>query len=119
MRQSLCALAAALSVVVLGGCAAKQFSAMPMTQPDDDQLTCTQIQDQIAKNEQAAKILVKKDKNVESGNAAKTVLSATPFIGILSAMAIDLSNEEQVKARAIIDRNERLTYLKKQKGCTQ
>ncbi len=89
-----------------------------MAQPGDEQLTCEQLQREIAANELVAKDFVKKDKAVENGNAAKTVLSATPFIGILSAMAVDLSNEEQVKARAIIDRNERLVFLSKQKGCT-
>lgn len=118
MQRGIQILAAAVCAAVAAGCAAKQYTAMPMTQPGDDQLTCSQLQQQIADNEKAAGVLVKKDKAVEDGNAAKTVLSATPFIGILSAMAVDLSNEEQVKARAIIDRNERLTYLAKQKGCT-
>jgi hypothetical protein len=31
----------------------------------------------------------------------------------------DLSNEEQVKARALADRIERLQYLAKQKGCRE
>ena len=38
--------------------------------------------------------------------------------GILVAATTDLSNQDQVKARALADRNERLAYLAKQKGCT-
>lgn len=90
-----------------------------MAQPGDEQLSCAELDHQIQINEAAAKDFIKKDKQVENGNTAKTVLSATPFIGILSAMAIDLSNVEQIKARAILDRNEQLTFLKKQKGCSQ
>jgi len=89
-----------------------------MSQPGDEQLSCQQIDQQIQANEASAKGLVQKDKDVENNNTTKVVMSATPFIGILSAMAIDLSNEEQIKARAILDRNERLTYLRKQKGCS-
>ena len=106
-------------VVGLCGCAAKPVTPVQMSQPGDEQLSCTELDQQIQVNEAAAKDFIKKDKQVANGNAAKTVMSATPFIGILSAMTVDLSNVEQIKARAILDRNERLTYLKKQRGCSQ
>jgi hypothetical protein len=119
MRRSSHVLFVVACAVVLCGCAAKPVTPVQMAQPGDEQLSCAELNQQIQVNEAAAKDFLKKDKQVENGNAAKTVMSATPFIGILSAMAVDLSNVEQIKARAILDRNERLTYLKKQKGCSQ
>lgn len=118
MGRLLQALAVGFCAAALSACAAKQYAAVPMEQPGDEQLTCVQLKDQIAANEKAAAEFVKKDKNVENKNVAKGVASVVPVIGILSALSTDLSNEEQVKARSIIDRNERLTFLSKQKGCS-
>jgi hypothetical protein len=109
-------LAAALC---LCGCAAKQFRAMPITAAGDEQLSCSELQQQMDINAAAEAQLIHKDKQVEAGNTAKTIASATPFVGPLIAGTMDLSNEEQVKARALADRNERLAYLAKQKGCVK
>ena len=85
-----------------------------MTQAGDDQLSCAELHDQIAANQASASDLLHKDKEVENGNAAKIVAGAVVAPLSLSA---DFSNEEQVKARALIDRNEKLTYLLQKKGC--
>ena len=45
------------------------------------------------------------------GNVAKGLGSAIPYLGLLIAGSTDLSNEEQIEARALIDRDERLQYL--------
>jgi hypothetical protein len=108
-----------VAALCLGGCAAKQFAEIPISQPGDDQLSCSDIRKEIDANATAQAVFVHKDKQVEAGNTAKTVASATPFVGPLIAGTMDLSNEEQVKARALADRNERLSYLAKQKGCVK
>ena len=89
-----------------------------MEQPGDDSLTCPAIQQQIADNNAASAKYRKADKDVEAGNVAKGVATAVPYVGLLAAGSTDLSNEEQVQARALADRNERLGYLVKQKNCS-
>lgn len=105
-------------MLCLGGCAAREFTPVAMSQAGDADLSCTDLKKQIADNTAAEAVYRRKDKNVEAGNTAKTVASATPFVGLLIAGTMDLSNEEQVKARALADRDEQLAYLAKQRGCT-
>lgn len=88
-----------------------------MTQPGDENLDCPTLKQQIEANRAAAEYFVRKDKQVENQNTAKVVGGAIPFIGILIASSTDLSNEEQIKGRALVDRDEQLTFLAKQKGC--
>ena len=102
----------------LCGCAARSFTSIPMVQPGDDALTCSDVKRQIADNIVAIGAFQRKDKQVENANIAKGVGSAIPYVGILVGASSDLSNEEQVNARALADRNERLENLAKQKGCT-
>jgi hypothetical protein len=106
------------AVLCLSACAARPVSEIAISQPGDDQLSCDAIKQQMADNSAQEATYVRKDKDVENGNTAKAVASATPFVGPLIALSTDLSNAEQVKARALADRNERLAYLAKQKGCT-
>lgn len=90
-----------------------------MSQPGDENIDCPELKQQIADNRAAAAKYVRKDKQVENGNTAKTLGGAIPGLGILLVASMDLSNEEQVKARALIDRDERLTSLAKRKGCEE
>lgn len=89
-----------------------------MVQPGDEALSCSDLNKQIADNAAAVAAFQHQDKDVENGNIARGVGSAIPYVGIVVAASTDLSNEEQVKARALADRNERLANLAKQKGCT-
>ena len=89
-----------------------------MTQPGDDALGCADLEKQIADNNVAIAAYQRRDKQVENGNVAKGVGAAIPYVGILVAASSNLSNEEQVNARALSDRNERLSNLAKQKVCT-
>lgn len=106
-------------VLLLCGCAARQVTPIAMSQPGDDALTCDTLSSQIAANDIAEADYRKQDKQVENGNIAKGIGSATPFVGPIIAGSTDLSNEEQVKARSLADRNEQLKYLAKQKGCVK
>lgn len=103
----------------LCGCAAKPVTPVQMAQPGDESLGCPELRRQIAENRSEAQKYFRKDKNVENGNTAKTVGSAIPGLGILLAASIDLSNVEQIKARAMVDRDERLTFLARQKNCAE
>lgn len=108
-----------LAVLLLGGCATHDYTPVAITQAGDSELSCPAIAQQIADNNTAEGAFIRKDKNAEAGNVVKTVGTAIPYVGILVGATMDLSNEDQVKARALADRNEHLAYLAKQKGCTQ
>jgi hypothetical protein len=101
----------------LSGCAARQVTPVRMTQAGDEALDCAALSHQIQENRGAAAALLQKDKQVESTNTAKVVAGALPYVGPLFTASTDLSNEEQVKARAISDRNDWLLYLARKKGC--
>jgi hypothetical protein len=88
-----------------------------MAQPGDESLDCAALNREIAKNAAAAQDFMNRDHKVEQANAAKTVGSAIPYLGVLVMMSTDLSNKEQVEARALVDRDERLELLAKQKNC--
>jgi hypothetical protein len=101
----------------LAGCAAREVTPVAMSQPGDEALSCDALKAQIAANGADEVRYRIKDRQVENGNAVRTVGSAVPFVGPLIAGSSDFSNEEQVKARALADRNEQLNYLAKRKGC--
>jgi len=101
----------------LCACAPKMITPVRMSQPGDETLTCAQIHQQSVDNQYAARNFLKQDKTVESANTAKVIGSALPYIGILILASGDLSNEEQIRARALIDRDDQLTFLAKQKNC--
>lgn len=88
-----------------------------MVQPGDESLDCPALKQQIEANRAAAEDFVRRDKQVEDQNTAKVAAGVIPFVGILISSSTDLSNEEQIKGRALVDRDERLTFLAKQKGC--
>ena len=92
---------------------------MPMEQPGDDALSCPQITQQMADNTAAEGKFARDDRQIQNGNTAKVVGGAVPFVGPLIVGSVDLSNEEQVKLRALSDRNEHLAFIAKQKGCSQ
>jgi hypothetical protein len=92
-----------------------------MSQAGDDQLDCPALIEQIKANRSAAEAFLHGKRMVEGGNVAKLVAGAIfmPIGLLLPLIATDLSNEEQVKARSITDRNEWLLYLARSKGCTE
>jgi hypothetical protein len=91
-----------------------------MTQVGDDQLSCPMVIEQIKANQSAAAEFLRRNKLVEGENTAKVVVGGLLApIGLLLAASADMSNEDQVKARSLIDRNERLVFLAKSKGCTE
>ena len=106
-------------LICLTGCAAKNVVPVQMTQSGDESLDCAALSKQIAANQAAAADFVHKNHQVEQANVAKGIGGAIPYVGILIMLSSDLSNQEQIKARALIDRDEQLGFLAKQRGCTQ
>lgn len=96
-------------------CAARQVTPVSMTQPTDDRLACPEIDQEIKSNQTAAAELLQRNREVNQANAAKVVASVV-LTGWM-ALTIDLSNEEQIKMRALADRNEALALLKTKKRC--
>jgi hypothetical protein len=107
------------SAVWLTGCAARDVTPVAMTQVGDDQLGCPALIEQLKANRLAADKFLREDKAVEAGNVAKGVTGAIfAPIGLLLILATtDLSNEEQIKARSLADRNEQLIFLARSKDC--
>ncbi len=90
-----------------------------MSQPGDQDLGCPALNQQIADNTAAAQKFLKRDHQVTEANIAKQVGGAIPIAGLLLIASTDLSNKEQVEARALADRDENLQFLAKQKNCTE
>jgi len=107
---AVCALALSLAA-----CAARQVTPVAMTQPTDDRLTCSAIDQEMKSNQAAAAELLQKNNEVDQANVAKVVASVVLSGWI--AFTVDLSNEEKIKMRALADRNEALALLKTKKGC--
>jgi hypothetical protein len=103
----------------LGGCAAQTVTPVAMVQPGDDQLGCRAIIEQLKANRADADEFLRKNKQVEQDNTAKIVVGSVLPVGLLLMASVDLSNSEQIKARAIIDRNQQLEFMAKQRGCTE
>jgi len=116
---SFCAAVRLAAVITLAwpllSCAARQVTPVAMTQPTDDRLTCSQIDQEMKSNQAAAAVLLQQNKEVDQANAAKVVASVVLSGWI--ALTIDLSNVEKIKMRALADRNEALALLKKAKRC--
>jgi hypothetical protein len=114
-RSTIRTLSSTAVVLCLAACAPQAVTPVVISQSTDDQLTCAEIDQQIKSNQLAAAELLHKNKAVQEANTAKVVASAV-FSGWI-ALSVDLSHEEQIRMRALSDRNEELLRLKKQKKC--
>src|SRR5580693_1963147 len=91
-------LAAGLALCV-AACAAQPVTPIAISQSADDQLTCSELDQQIKSNQLAAVELLKKNKEVEQTNGAK--VAASVVFSAWLAFSIDLSHEEQIKMRSL------------------
>lgn len=105
----------------LAGCGGnpRAYTPVAMSQAGDDQLPCAELNSQLDANSKAASDLLRQHGVTETKNTTKGVASVVLLgpIGFLILSSVDMSGEDQVKARALIDRNERLTRLVKAKTC--
>ena len=104
-------------MTLLAACAARDVTPMRLSQDGDAALGCAEISRQMRDNRTAAAKFLKDDRLVEQRNTALTVIGFLPWAGLLTATMTNLSNQDQIRARALIDREERLIYLAKQKEC--
>src|SRR5258706_4309323 len=103
----------------LSACAAREVTPVAMSQAGDENLNCADLSHQLSANQSDIQTFVRKDKRVMDDNVAKNVAGAAiPWVGLLLIASTDLSNVEQIRARALIDRNQQLNFLAKQKGCS-
>jgi hypothetical protein len=101
--------------VCLASCAETQtVQPVSMSQQGDEALSCPQLDDQIHKNQLAAVQFLQQAKAVESDNDTYKVASI--FVS-LAAIGVDLSDNDQIKARSLEDRNDYLLYLRTEKKC--
>ena len=111
---------AILLCILLGGCAARTATPVAISRDGDDRLSCTGIATELTENRAAESASRQRDKEVEQGNVARNVASIfVPGGAFAGAASTDLSNAEQVHARSLADRNERLVNLARTKGCSE
>lgn len=85
-----------------------------MAQPGDIDLSCDELETEMLRNAQEAAALAGTDDRIKQENDAKTV------VGVIVApvlLTVDLSDAEQVRYRALWDRNENLGRLRREKEC--
>lgn len=98
-------------MAALSGCGTRKVTPTAMTQPGDEQLQCPAIVQQIKSNREAAAVYLRQDQNVATANVIFAIIGPV--------FLVDLSNEEQIKARSLVDRNDRLVLLGRSKGCSE
>lgn len=96
-------------------CAAREAHPVAISQPGDAELTCEQMAEEIARNEAEALRLAEADKKVVESNIGAGVAGTLIFWPAL--LATDLSNAEQIRLRALRDRNANLERLRGARGC--
>jgi len=108
----------AMTTLALGlaGCqTTRQANPVAMSQPGDASLDCAAIQAAQARNRAEAARLAKLDEGVALGNALAVTVSRAWFWP--AVMGVDLSDAEEIEARALYDRNRRLAEIGGRKGC--
>lgn len=101
--------------VGLTACAARVVTPVAISQPSDASLTCDALDTARRDNALRAAEMLKRDQEVDSANTGK-MIAAVVFSGLI-AMSLDLSREEQIVMRSLLDRNARLDDLARAKGC--
>ncbi len=106
--------------LLLCACAARTATPVAISRDGDERLGCAQIAAELTDNRAAESASRQHDKEVEQGNVARNVVSVfVPGGAFAGAASTDLSNAEQVQARSLADRNERLVNLARMKGCSE
>jgi hypothetical protein len=103
------------SLLGCAGCAqTKSVDPIPMSQQGDQNLTCTQLNQQIYTNQVAAANFATQAAKVQGNNQ---VFAVGTIFALWAALGIDLSEEDKIKMRSLQDRNQYLVYLKDEKKC--
>jgi hypothetical protein len=112
------AFAACVATVLLPACGTKHVSPVEISQAADDRMTCTEIAQEISRNQATVVAFVQKKQGTDAANAAKVASSLlVPAVGLGLALTIDLSDEERIMVQSLKDRNEALVYMQDKKHC--
>lgn len=103
-------------LLVCTGCAhTKSVEPVAMSQNNDQNLTCSELDHQIDDNRGTAVNFANRAREVKGDNEKLAVTAV--LVSGWAALFIDLSNEEKIKMRSLQDRNQYLVFLKEQKQC--
>ena len=113
------AFAACVATVLLPACGGtKHVSSVEISQAADDRMTCTEIAQEISRNQASAVAFVQQKQGTDAANAAKVASSLlVPAVGLGIGLTIDLSDEERIMVQSLKDRNEALVYMQDKKHC--
>lgn len=91
------------------GCAARPVTPVAISQPGDSAMDCAALDAAFVHANATAASYAKRDADLETKNVVGAI--------IIGAPGIDLTREEQIQARAWVDRARYLSQLKSRKGC--
>ena len=107
---------AAIAVTILvGACAGRDARPVSAYQPYDRDLSCGQIQAEMASNEEKARQLIGEDESASEANIAIGVVGAILFWPAL--FALDTGDAEMVEMEALRERNRWLMQVASDKEC--
>lgn len=104
-----------LSALAIAACQTRTAAPVHLAQPGDDVLSCEAIAEERTVNRKAALKLAKLDEGVAMSNAFAMTLSQVWFWPAI--FGVDMSDVEEIEAKALMQRNDRLTNLAERKGC--
>ena len=102
--------------IAVAGCKeTRQANPVQISQPGDAALECQAIAGLQHENRVQAARLAKLDEGVAMGNALAVTISKALFWP--AVLGVDMSDVEEIEARALQDRNRRLQEIADAKGC--
>ncbi len=100
--------------ISLTACTVRESNPVPISQPGDAALRCSEIRDQVTMNNASMEVLAAKDASIKLNNNVALGLS---FLALPAVFAVDGSKVEQIEVRALNDRNQNLKRIFAKKGC--
>jgi hypothetical protein len=112
------AFAACVATVLLPACGTKHVSPVEISQAADDRMTCTEIAQEISRNQASVVAFLQQKQGTDAANAAKiAAVILLPGVGIGIGSTMDFSDEERIMIQSLKDRNEALVYMQDKKHC--
>jgi hypothetical protein len=103
-----------MGVACLMACSQPTGQPVPMAQPGDEQLSCSEINAQMKSN-----LAASPDDSYRRGSIVAGALTGGVIGAVIAANTADQTDVGQVEARSLADRNERLAFLARSKGCSE
>lgn len=105
------------AILAGAGCQTRHAQPVQVSQAGDAALDCEMIRELQIRNRAEAARLAKLDEGVALGNAIAMTISQAWFWP--AVLGVDLSDAEQIEARALKDRNRRLEEIAQREGCPE